>query len=898
MGTQSAEPHASPAEGPRHLVQFYETDAFLAPAVADFLAQGLRSGEGVVAIATVPHREALVEELRARRVDVERALRTGRLALLDAEETLQELLVDGMPDPSRFEEMVGGEVRAAAGEQRRGVRAFGEMVDLLWRGGRQAAALRLEELWNGLLARAEGLSLLCAYRMTSFSGADGLPDVCASHGRVLLQEPAGRSAEEAVSGHVRTLAVQIAHRREVEGALRETIGELRKAEEAARRSEDELRDFAEHAMVGLQWVDSGGTVIWANRAQLEMLGYQRDEYVGQPLVRFHADGSAGRDLVQRMTEEGELRDVEVRLRAGDGSYRDVLLSANAFRRDGRVLYYRCFSRDVTDHRRLDAERARLMGELQRTVHLNALFTAILGHDLRNPLNAVMTSIDLLLRRTADESMRRPLQRALGSGKRMATMIGQMLDLTRAREGGLPLERQPMELKAVVDEVRAEIELARPGPAIEIRSEGDLRGRWDRARLGQALSNLVGNAVQHGQAGAPVTVVLDGTGELAVRVEIHNRGTIPPDLLPHIFEPFRGLEQRRERAQGGLGLGLYITEQVVRAHHGDISVVSSESAGTRFTLSLPRGGEGGTAFCAALSTPATTPLPPEPQAPPVETPPAHLLVEAIRDYAIFMLDTHGRVQSWSAGARNVLGYEAEEITGKHFTVFYRPEDAREGRWERELELAQAHGRYEEEGWRVRKDGSHFWASILLTPVRTESGVLVGFAKVARDLTERKLAQEALRQEQERFRLLVGSVKDYAIFMLDPAGRVATWNAGAEHIKGWRAEEIVGQHFSRFYMPADVLEGKPDMELEVAGREGRFEDEGWRLRKDGTRFWANVVITALRDPAGRLTGFGKVTRDLTERHRLEEERLRLARAEGQRGVAASAVMVPSETVTRRR
>ena len=153
-------------------------------------------------------------------------------------------------------------------------------------------------------------------------------------------------------------------------------------------------------------------------------------------------------------------------------------------------------------------------------------------------------------------------------------------------------------------------------------------------------------------------------------------------------------------------------------------------------------------------------------------------------------------------------------------------------------------------------------------------LVGFAKVTRDLTERKLAEELLRQEQERFRLLVAGVKDYAIFMLDPTGRITTWNAGAERIKGYREDEILGQHFSRFYPSAEVLAGKPDRELEVASREGRFEEEGWRLRKDGTRFWANVLITALRDPSGRLTGYAKVTRDLTERHLLEE-RLRQTR-----------------------
>jgi len=596
MGTQSAEPHAfQVAEAPRHLVQFYETDAFLARSVADYLATGLRAGEGAFAVSTGAHREAVFEALAALRIDVQRALRSGRLALLDAEETLQELLVDGMPDQARFRRLVAGGMRAVAGGPQRGVRAFGEMVDLLWRSGRRVAALRLEALWDEVM-REEGasLTLLCAYRMAGFSGTGGLPDVCSRHGRILLPERAGPGAEETGSGHVRELATEIAQRRAVEDELRTTIADLRKAEAAARRSEDELRDFADHAMVGLQWVDAGGVVIWANRAQLEMLGYRRDEYVGRLLARFHADESAGRDLVHQMTDEDGLRDVEVRLRAGDGTYRDLLISANAFRRDGRVIYYRCFSRDVTDHRRLDAERARLMAELQRTVHLNALFTAILGHDLRNPLNAVMTSVELLLRRTGDESLRKPLQRALGSGKRMAAMIGQLLDLTRTREGGLPLERQPLELRAVADEVRAEIEVARPGRAVEVRTEGDLRGCWDRARLGQALSNLVGNAVQHGQEGAPVTVVLDGTNELAVRVEIHNRGAIPPDLLPHLFEPFRGLELKRERG-GGLGLGLYITDQVVRAHRGEISVTSSEVAGTRFTLSLPRGGDGGAAF---------------------------------------------------------------------------------------------------------------------------------------------------------------------------------------------------------------------------------------------------------------------------------------------------------------
>jgi PAS domain S-box-containing protein len=254
----------------------------------------------------------------------------------------------------------------------------------------------------------------------------------------------------------------------------------------------------------------------------------------------------------------------------------------------------------------------------------------------------------------------------------------------------------------------------------------------------------------------------------------------------------------------------------------------------------------------------------------------LLLGSIKDYAIFMLDTEGRVATWNASAERTKGYTAEEILGQHISRFYTPEDARQGKPQRLLRKAMEDERVEDEGWRVRKDGSLFWADVIISAVRDSTGQLRGFSKVTRDLTERRKAEDLLRMSEERFRLLIESVKDYAIFMLDPQGRVATWNAGAERIKGYRAEEIIGQSFTRFYSEAEVLAGKCALELEVALREGRFEDEGWRIRKDGTRFWANVIITAMHDASGRHLGFSKVTRDLTERRKLEDERLRLAQA----------------------
>jgi len=248
----------------------------------------------------------------------------------------------------------------------------------------------------------------------------------------------------------------------------------------------------------------------------------------------------------------------------------------------------------------------------------------------------------------------------------------------------------------------------------------------------------------------------------------------------------------------------------------------------------------------------------------------LLVESVTDYAIFMLDLRGVVTTWNAGAQRLKGYRADEIIGSHFSRFYQAAEVLAGKCAHELEVALATGRFEDEGWRVRKDGSTFWASVAIAAVRDDAGVPIGFAKVTRDLTDQKAEEERRLAAEERFRLLVESVQDYALLILDPEGRIATWNVGAERIKGYAASEIIGDHFSRFYPAEDVAAGKCEHELEVAAREGRFEDENWRVRKDGSQFWANVVISAIRDRAGALVGYSKVTRDLTERRRSEVER----------------------------
>ncbi|HWI89610.1 MAG TPA: PAS domain S-box protein [Sphingomicrobium sp.] len=262
-------------------------------------------------------------------------------------------------------------------------------------------------------------------------------------------------------------------------------------------------------------------------------------------------------------------------------------------------------------------------------------------------------------------------------------------------------------------------------------------------------------------------------------------------------------------------------------------------------------------------------------------PFKLLVQSIVDYAIYMLDTDGYVTSWNAGAERIKGFRSEEIVGQHFSTFYTEEDGQAGMPQKVLDTARREGKYEGEGWRVRKDGSRFWASVVVDRINRENGELVGFAKITRDTTDKRQAQQALLEAERRFRILVEGVTDYAIFMLDPEGRVTNWNTGAQRIKGYSPDEIVGEHFSRFYTPEEFDAGVPAKALETARETGRYEAEGWRVRKDGSRFWASVVLDAIHDDKGKLIGFAKITRDMTEKReaqlRLQESREQLFRSQ---------------------
>jgi len=255
----------------------------------------------------------------------------------------------------------------------------------------------------------------------------------------------------------------------------------------------------------------------------------------------------------------------------------------------------------------------------------------------------------------------------------------------------------------------------------------------------------------------------------------------------------------------------------------------------------------------------------------------VLVQNVLDYAIFMLDANGYVTVWNEGAARLKGYAEHEIIGQHFAIFFTPEDRQLGKPEYEKGMAEAHGRYEGEGWRVRKDGSRFWGNEIITAIRDASGRLTGFTKIARDLTERRAMEEALRESEERHRLLVENVRDYAVFTLDADGRVTSWNPGAQRVFGYDGEEIIGRHGAVLFTPEDVATGEHAKELATALAEGRASDDRWQVRRDGSRFWASGVTNAMRDEAGALRGFAKVCRDLTEHKQVAEQRERLLEQE---------------------
>lgn len=542
----------SSATAPRgHAVQFYPDDEFLAGVVGRYISAALAVGDGVIVIATPTHADAFRRRATELGADLAAAAAAGCFVLLDARATLAAIMDGDRPDAARFRTTIGGAIARCAAASRGGrVRAYGEMIELLWRDRKSAAALRLEDLWNELQSH-HAFSLLCAYSLAVFDGdesAAGSQAVSASHDHVI-------------------------HTRAEEG------------------------DLTERAALAIHWSGDDGRIIWASPGAIALLGDAGDEQIGRRLSELAADAEVGRDLLARLARDEILRDFPARVRRTDGSIRRVIVDCDGLRRDGAFVHTFCFLRDVTHEEARPDPAAR--------ERFRELFVGILGHDLRNPLAAITTVAAVLALRgrhhdgaALDEASASIVERISRSATRMSRMIDQILDFARIEAGaGLPLSPQAIDVADVCAAVIDELRLVHPERDIAIERRGETSGRWDLDRLSQMFSNLIGNALAYGDPAHPIRIRIEQEGD-HVAVSVHNLGpVIPPDVLPAVFDPFRRAPPKQSRERG-LGLGLYITKEIVRAHDGAIEARSTQDGGTTFHVRLPRArpalSDGGTA----------------------------------------------------------------------------------------------------------------------------------------------------------------------------------------------------------------------------------------------------------------------------------------------------------------
>ncbi len=603
-----------------HFVQFYEDESFLEEAVAAYVGTGLEADAAGVIIATREHRVSVQKKLKARGINVAAAKAAGQFVSLDAAETLAKFMVNGMPDPQRFMQVVGQVVKRAS-QSRKRLRAFGEMVALLWSEGNKAGAIRLEELWNDL-AKVYTFALFCAYPMSLFTGpgeTELLSDVCTCHTRVIpaesyasLSSPDDRlRAITLLQQKAQSLQAEIEHRKEVEKALL--------------RRERELLDFFENAVEGIHQVGPEGLILWANRAELDMLGYAPEEYVGHHITEFHAD----RDVIDEMLKKllcGEcLIDQPSRLRCKDGSIKDVLINSNGYFEDGEFIHTRCFTRDVTARVKAELELQQAKKAAEDASRAKDQFLAVLSHELRTPLTPVLMSTAVMeMEPGLPPHMREDLAMIRRNIALETQLIDDLLDLSRVINGKMTLHKRDLDLHPLMRNVLEMVNADARAKFIEI--ELDFKAEHERihadsARMHQVIWNLLKNAIKFTPDRGKISLRTHNQGRGRIIIEVQDTGIgIDAQTLPTIFNAFEQGEQGVARRFGGLGLGLAISKTVVDMHDGTICARSEgKGLGATFTVEL------------ATTAVANDPLP--------QSDPAGGDCDAARQLRILVVDDH-------------------------------------------------------------------------------------------------------------------------------------------------------------------------------------------------------------------------------------------------------------------
>jgi PAS domain S-box-containing protein len=570
-----------------HIVRFYDDDALLMEEVAGFIDAALSIGGAGLVIATPEHAQALREGLNHGDAAV-------RLVFLDARATLERLMVAGQPDEGRFKAVIRA-AQAQLGQHAGTLHAFGEMVALLCADGNYSAAIRLEQLWNQL-AEEMRFSLFCAYPWQAFPNAEfaaQFDQVCAEHQHACSHAPAG--ALHDVMGK----PLHLARLERKAMALDAEVARRQEAERALQRREQELADFVENAAEGLHRVGADGTILWANKAELQMLGYRWEEYVGRHIAEFHVDADVIDGILATLCSGGTLIDQPARLRCKDGSVKHVLIHSNGCFEDGKLRYTRCFTRDATERHQRDealarlerasAERERLIEELTSANRAKDEFLAMLGHELRNPLSPIVTALQLM-RMRAEPSALREREIIERQVEHLVRLVDDLMDVARATRGQIELKSERGDIAGPLAKA---VEMAGPlleqrGHHLSVEVEEGMEWEGDPMRLAQVVSNLLTNAARYTDNGGAVTLSArrDGAGWLRIGVRDNGIG-LAPEMLPQVFGLFFQGKRSVDRVEGGLGIGLALVKNIVELHGGTVEAHSAgPGCGSEFVVRLP------------------------------------------------------------------------------------------------------------------------------------------------------------------------------------------------------------------------------------------------------------------------------------------------------------------------
>ena len=569
-----------------HFVQFYEEDSFLLKSLSGFIAAGLRQGETAIVIATPSHRNALDQHLRLDGLDPEASRLLQQFMVLDAAETLSKFMIGDSPDERLFTQVVGGLI-ARVSKTGKPVRAFGEMVALLWERGNMDGAIRLEELWNNL-GKEHSFCLFCAYPMNGCRGEkNGVPflHVCKAHTRVIPAE--SYTSGNGTDHRLRTIALL----QQKAASLETEVTERKQVQEALAARERELADFLENATEAIHQVSPDGKILWANTAELELLGYAAVEYIGRHITDFHADPEAIQDILERLNRGEKLRDYEARLRHKDGSIRHVAINSSVYWQGDKFVHTKCFTRDITERKRaaeiLEQTVVDRTAQLRESIAELEAFSYSISHDMRSPLRAMQgyakTLVDDYGPKLDPEAVT-TLQRIQRASQRLDMLVRDVLAYSKVAKGEIHL--QPVALGDLVDDILYQLPDFH-GLRQCITVEHPLHSVvGHEACLTQCLTNLIANALKFVPPGSTpeVHIRTEKLGD-KIRVWVCDNGIgIHPEHRERIFQIFGRIYP--EKRYPGTGIGLAIVKKAVSRMGGETGFDSEPGKGSRFWFTLP------------------------------------------------------------------------------------------------------------------------------------------------------------------------------------------------------------------------------------------------------------------------------------------------------------------------